>query len=100
MRNPRLEVGWQLASGVCQDCHVARHRAAVEYEHAAAEVRLWESLLPGSIYVKGKTPQAITAAMHRVRAADARCVALGMWPAERVTKHPSSYYGDDREERE
>jgi len=93
-RHPHIEVQWQLLSGICVHCHVDRWQAAREYDHAAAEVRLYELLGAAGDSRAGR--QALTAAIHRVQDADARCVELGMWPATRSTRRPLWFYGDER----
>lgn len=92
MRHAAIELDWQVASGLCVDCHLTRFRAVHEYERAADEARLLAHMFPPP-YVLGQIPMPVAAAMKRVQAADERCVELGMWSAERTTKRPPSFYG-------
>ena len=98
MTEPRIEVNWQLVSGFCVTCHRARLAAAHDYEMAAAEVRLWE-LLGAVPSGRGKPPpghSALAAAMRRVAEAEEKCIRLKIWPAERGTRRPPWFYGDER----
>lgn len=94
----RAELDRQMQNGICDACQRDRLLAAIEYEHAAADVRLWTMLgvgdrAPG----RGGLPHpAMTAAMHRIRAADERCVALKMWTRERASTDALVRFGRPR----
>jgi hypothetical protein len=97
-RNPRIEVTWQLTSGFCVSCHLARRAAAHEYDLAAAEVRLWD-MLGAATKGPGHSAagaSALSAAIRRVSAADELCIRLKIWSAARSTRRPSWFYGDER----
>jgi hypothetical protein len=88
MFDPRVEVDWQLESGVCITCHIARYHAAIEYERAADELRTLR-MLGAQTKGRGKNgpgAQALTAATNRMKTADERCVSLKMWPATRAPR--------------
>lgn len=85
----------------CEPCNIARLRAAVEYIHAAEAIRLMT--LPGSQdvgrHLRRRPPIGrdwLSHAINRLHYADAECVRLRLWPAERSTKKPPWFYGDER----
>lgn len=81
----RAEFARMMANGICDDCQSNRMEAAMEYENAAAELRL--VTFCGAGWSKSRPPKlhpALRQSMRRVAAADAWCVRLKMWqPAAR-----------------
>jgi hypothetical protein len=80
----RAEFARMVANGICDDCQSNRMEAAQEYENAVAQVRLvaamggrWSNTRPPVIH------PALAEAVQRRNAADAWCVRLKMWPADR-----------------
>jgi hypothetical protein len=77
----RMNFARMIANGMCDGCQFDRLEAAMEYENAAAEVRMVTAL--GAGWSRSKPPvirPELAQARKRARAADAWCVRLKMWP--------------------
>lgn len=75
------EIQRQMDAGICDSCHRARYKAAIEYERACTGVRLVQSLGAGWSGYPPRPHPALREAMFRVNAADLACVRLKMWSA-------------------
>jgi hypothetical protein len=91
----RMRIEWNrmMTSGMCDGCQHKRLAAAIEYEQAANQVALVVAL--GASWSRSGRGQpvehtALTQASKRLRKADARCVELLMWSAERITDRGES----------
>lgn len=99
----RQNLDRQMWAGICDACQRDRWSAAVEYEGAAAEIRLLIHL--GADIQSGKPPKFLplfSKALDRAKAAEARCIRLGMWSWERPPTDPGRYLDPDepREKRD
>lgn len=87
--------------GTCHPCAVERYAAVVEFVQAAEAVRYLKRIgveIPtsGLYHVAPNVAHPLTHAIARMNAADAECVRLGLWKAERKTRKPPWHYGDER----
>lgn len=85
----RMRIEWNrmMANGMDDNCQRARFEAAIEYENAAAELRLVMEL--GADWTRKRATSAHPAlryARWRLRKAEAECVRLKMWPATRPAR--------------
>lgn len=89
-----------LYRGACERCNTARLCAAREFIHAAEALRVMTSVgiraIPGYRRRPPSRRGPIEHAMFRLGIANAECVRLRMWSAERSTKRPPWFYGDER----
>jgi hypothetical protein len=87
----------QIENGICDPCQRARYAAALEYERAVSEVRMlsdFGAVLGNRTHGMTRNNQILYQATHRLRAADAECVRLGMWPAAALA--PAKLYREER----
>lgn len=88
-----------LYRDACERCNGDRLAAASEFIHAAEAVRLMSRAGAHIVAHHRRPPKyrsPLEHAMHRLDAANIQCVRLKMWPAERSTRKPPWFYGDER----
>jgi len=90
----RHDLSRQIDNGLCDGCQRERQAAAVEYEQAADEMRM-VTYCGAGWNGRGAAHHALTQALKRGEAANARCVELKMWPDERSTTRPIRYYREE-----
>lgn len=85
--------------GACGQCNGLRLAAARTFSAAADAVRMVRALGAESRAGRKRPPvghEVLEHAVLRVDYASQECVRLGMWPAERFTRRPPWFYGDER----
>lgn len=86
----RAELSRQMDNGVCDPCARGRYAAAVEFENAAADVRLTTYLGARWVPAGGRRPPrahpVLEQAVLRLEFAERECVRLKMWPARPRTE--------------
>lgn len=78
----RYELVRMMGSGLCDPCQRDRLGAAVEYERACSEAAFF-GYLGANATQNRQINSVMRQAVDRVRAAEERCIALKMWPANR-----------------
>lgn len=78
----RIDLTHQISRRVCFHCQRKRQAAAIEYERACSEAVLYSRLGANQTRHRQIHP-AMRQAVNRIEAANSRCVALKMWPANR-----------------
>lgn len=79
----RIDLTHQMDWGVCFPCQRQQYAAAVEYERACFEAAMFGRMGANESRHRQVHP-AMRQAMYRIEQANARCVALKMWPANRA----------------
>lgn len=85
----------------CETCNTSRLRAAREFIHAGEAIRLMVGFGTRETRpVPRRRPPTgrgrLERAISRLHYASMECVRLKMWPAERSTRKPPWFYGDER----
>lgn len=89
----------RLYRDACDECNRRRQSAAIEFIHAAEAVRLMSragARVTTTIHSRRHRNGHVEHAIARLAKANSACIALGMWTAERSTRRPPWFYGDER----